>query len=272
MAAQTPRPKVVAHRGASATSAEHTLGAYRRALADGADGLECDVRLTRDGHLVCVHDRRLDRTSTGHGLVSTKRLSELDALDWGSWKNPWADLDDEGEEADPDEARLVTLRQLLELVRDWDRPVELAIETKHPTRYSGLVEHYLVDLLHRFGWTRPPRDGVGPLPVQVMSFSRMSVRRVQRLAPAVPVVALIDERVPLSMRVGELHRGVRIVGPSIDLVRANPDWIAAVHARGNAVHVWTVNAPADVELCARLDVEAIITDRPAETRQQLGTR
>lgn len=262
---------MVAHRGASELAAEHTLGAYRRALDDGADGLECDVRLTRDGYLVCVHDRRLDRTSTGRGVLSTKRLAELDALDWGSWKHPWSDLDDEVDEADPDERRLVTLRQLLELVRDWDRPVELAIETKHPTRYSGLVEHYLVDLLHRFGWTRLRGDGTGLLPVRVMSFSRMSVRRLQKLAPAVPVVALIDERIPASMRGGELHRGVHIVGPSIELVRNNPDWVATVRERGNAVHVWTVNDPADIELCAKLGVEAVITDRPAAARLQLDS-
>ncbi len=58
-------PFVVAHRGASADRPEHTLAAYELALQEGADGVECDVRLTRDGHLVCVHDRRVDRTSTG---------------------------------------------------------------------------------------------------------------------------------------------------------------------------------------------------------------
>src|SRR5919112_4289202 len=78
-------PRVIAHRGSSAALAEHTLAAYLRALDDGAAGLECDVRLTRDGHLVCVHDRRLDRTSNGRGLVSAKTLAELDALDFGSW-------------------------------------------------------------------------------------------------------------------------------------------------------------------------------------------
>ena len=57
------RPQVVAHRGASHDNAEHTLGAYVAALDDGADGLECDVRLTADGHLVCVHDRDLRRTA-----------------------------------------------------------------------------------------------------------------------------------------------------------------------------------------------------------------
>ncbi|HET7683474.1 MAG TPA: glycerophosphodiester phosphodiesterase family protein, partial [Marmoricola sp.] len=65
------RPQVVAHRGASSTQAEHTLGAYVTALDQGADALECDVRLTADGHLVCVHDRSTRRTAARKGLVST---------------------------------------------------------------------------------------------------------------------------------------------------------------------------------------------------------
>lgn len=256
---------MIAHRGASDATAEHTLGAYRRALSDGADALECDVRLSRDGHLVCVHDRRLDRTSNSRGVVSRKRLAELEALDWGSWKTPWRDLDDEADEPDPDDRRLVTLRELCELVRHRGRPVKLAIETKHPTRYSGLVEHYLTDLLQRLGWTTPREE----MPARVMSFSRVSVRRMQKMAPTVPVVALVDERIPARLRRGELPKGVRIVGPSIDLVRNNPDWVAALHAHGNAVHVWTVNATADIELCTDLGVDAIITDRPRAVREHV---
>lgn len=82
------RPLVVAHRGASSDRAEHTLAAYTQALKDGADGLECDVRLTADGHLVCVHDRRIDRTSNGVGPVSSAELTDLERLDWTSWKHP----------------------------------------------------------------------------------------------------------------------------------------------------------------------------------------
>jgi glycerophosphoryl diester phosphodiesterase len=60
---------VVAHRGSSAEEPEHTLSAYQRAIEVGADALECDVRLTADGHLVCVHDRRVNRTSNGQGRI-----------------------------------------------------------------------------------------------------------------------------------------------------------------------------------------------------------
>jgi glycerophosphoryl diester phosphodiesterase len=70
--------EVVAHRGVSAEAPEHTLAAYQQALALGADAVECDVRMTRDGVLVCVHDRRINRTSTGRGVVSALDLAELE--------------------------------------------------------------------------------------------------------------------------------------------------------------------------------------------------
>ncbi len=148
------RPQVVAHRGASHENAEHTLGAYVRALEAGADGVECDVRLTADGHLVCVHDRDLRRTTSTRGTVSTMDLAELAELDFGSWKNPWADLDDEADDRDENLDGLLTLRALLETVAGCDRRVEVAIETKHPTRFGGLVEERLVRLLREFGWDR----------------------------------------------------------------------------------------------------------------------
>src|SRR3954464_7617956 len=170
-------PQVVAHRGSSEDVPEHPLAAYRRAIEEGADALECDVRLTADGHLVCVHDRRIDRTTNARGIVSTMTLPELDDLDAASWMNPWAELDDEAEELDRDLTRVLTLQRLCEVVRDYDRVVDLAIETKHPTRYGGLVERRLVELLDGFGWA-----GKGS-PARIMSFSGMALTRVQRLAP-----------------------------------------------------------------------------------------
>ena len=77
-----PVVTVVAHRGASVDRAEHTLAAYRRAVEVGADALECDIRLTADGVPVCVHDRRVDRTSNGHGPVSGAGVADLAELDF----------------------------------------------------------------------------------------------------------------------------------------------------------------------------------------------
>jgi glycerophosphoryl diester phosphodiesterase len=263
------RPQVVAHRGSSSVRPEHTLAAYRQALEEGAEALECDVRLTADGHLVCVHDRRIDRTSNGQGVVSTLELAQLDSLDWASWKSPWHDLDDEAPESDLAAGGIVTLERLLDLVRDWGKPVDIAIETKHPTRYAGLVEVKLIETLDRYGWARPRRGTTSP--ARVMSFSWMSLRRCLEMAPGLEMVYLM-ERIPLRFRDGSLPLGASSAGPSIDVVLAHPEYVAKVHAAGNGVHVWTVNNPVDIELCASLEVDAIISDMPAAALRQLEAR
>jgi glycerophosphoryl diester phosphodiesterase len=261
--------QVVAHRGSSYTMAEHTLDAYIHALKEGAEALECDVRLTADGHLVCVHDRRIERTSNGQGVVSTLQLGQLEELDWSSWKHPWQELDDEALDPVPASGSILTLERLLDTVHDWDSPVDIAIETKHPTRYAGLVERRLVELLDRYGWARPRRGTTSP--ARVMSFSWMSLRRCLEMAPTLEMVYLM-ERVPIRFRDGSLPLGAGIAGASIDIVRAHPEYVAKVHAAGNQVHVWVANHPEDIEMCAALGVDAVITDNPAAVMAQLQER
>ena len=256
--------QVVAHRGSSDDAPEHTLHAYKRALAEGADALECDVRLTKDGHLVCVHDRRIDRTSNGRGILSTLELAELNELDWGSWRDTWEDFEDP-EMPDRDKSQILTLRRLLEAVAAVDRRVEVAIETKHPTRYAGLVERRLVALLDEFGWAGARS------PVRVMSFSQLSLRRLRYLAPDLRSVMLF-ERVPLRFRDGSLPEGVAVAGPSIEIVRSHPRYVERAHRHGHPVHVWTVDAVEDVALCLDLGVEAIITNRPGRVLEAIGRR
>ncbi|MEV7312749.1 glycerophosphodiester phosphodiesterase [Streptomyces microflavus] len=260
--------QVVAHRGASDDAPEHTLAAYRKAIEDGADALECDVRLTADGHLVCVHDRRVNRTSNGRGAVSALELADLAALDFGSWKDR-----EESPDWDPVPGELtsvLTLERLLELfteVRATGRPLQLAIETKHPTRWAGQVEERLLHLLNRFGLAAPPADE--PSPIRIMSFSGRSLHRVRAAAPALPTVYLMQFVSP-RLRDGRLPAGSRIAGPGMRIVRSHPGYIERLHRAGHRVHVWTVNEPADVELCAELGVEAIITNRPKQVLSQLG--
>ncbi|WP_030543744.1 glycerophosphodiester phosphodiesterase [Streptomyces albus] len=259
----SPEPSttaVVAHRGSSEDAPEHTLAAYRRAIEDGADALECDVRLTADGHLVCVHDRRVDRTSNGRGAVSALELAELAALDFGSWK-------DRDEAPDWERTSVLTLERLLELIRDTDRRIELAIETKHPTRWAGQVEEKLLELLRRFGLTDPPPGE--PSAVRVMSFSARSLHRVRVAAPRIPTVYLMQFISP-RLRDGRLPAGARIAGPSMRILRNQPEYVARAHRAGNEVHVWTVDDPADVERCVSLGVDAIITNRPGRVLSQLG--
>ena len=257
-------PEVVAHRGSSTEQPEHTLSAYLRAIDLGADALECDVRLTADNHLVCVHDRRVNRTANGRGPVSSLELAELERLDWASWSTRPGDP----EQPDRDDGRLLTLRRLLDAVRDADRPVTLAIETKHPTRYAGQVERALAAVLDDYGWAR---SGRGPTPpVRVMSFSPLALGRMRQLTPQVPLVLLIENRMRRVYRDSTLPRGVSAVGLAIETVRKHPRYVDRVRAAGRRVHVWTVDRTADVELCVDLGVDAIITNRPRHVLGLMG--
>ena len=259
-------PLVVAHRGSSYVLAEHTLGAYLRAIEEGADALECDVRLTRDGHLVCVHDRRVDRTSDGTGVVSDFDLDDLREFDFGSWHRPAGDA--YIEERDSTEAPVLTLERLLDVVAEVGRDVRLLVETKHPTRYAGLVEQQLVRLLEKHDLAAPADRAASP--VTVMSFSPVALRRVRLLAPALPTVSLWWRRVPALRRDGSMSASADIAGPSIQLLHADPGYVARAHARGTPVYVWTCDEPADIDLALSLGVDAVITNRPAAVLERLG--
>ena len=261
--------QVVAHRGSSAAHAEHTLAAYELALEEGADALECDIRLTRDGVLVCVHDRTINRTSDGRGVVSTLELADLADLDFVSWKASQGDrlLEADWEEADRDRNRVLTLERLLQLALDHERPVELHIETKHPTRYGGLVERALIDLLERYDVARPMTRSVSR--ITVMSFAPTSLRRIHAMAPSLPTVLLM-ERVPVRYRDGSLPTRVTIAGPSLEILKAHPGYVDRVQASGNRLHVWTVDEQADIEYVLNLGVDAVISNQPRRVLRQLG--
>ena len=225
-------PEVVAHRGASARRPEHTLAAYELALRQGADGLECDVRLTGDGHLVCVHDRTIDRTSGGSGVVSAMTLAELRRHDFGSWHG--------GEPAE-----VLTLEALLGLAADHGK--RLFIETKHPVRHRGGVERRLAEELGRHR-----------VDAFMMSFSVFAVHRFKKLRPEVPTVLLYDRLWPRTR-----PHFADIAGPGVHLLRRHPD-------RGEGAYVWTVDDPADIALCRARGVRFVATDNPGETRRRLA--
>ena len=261
-------PLVIAHRGASDEEPEHTLAAYRRAFDHGADGVECDVRLTADHHLVCVHDRRVDRTSTGAGAVSTLELARLEELDWASWKTTMrSKMDAERPERDPERGRLLTLRRLLDTLVDTGQEVVTLIETKHPTRHGGDVERALVQVLRLFDLT----DGDQPHRphVRMMSFSQRALARMQRLAPDLPLVYLVEPGVPSLALKGSLPHGVTSVGLHVRLLR-KPKVVRAFQRRGHEVYVWTVDKEEDIDRCLDLGVDVIITNRPGRVISRIA--
>jgi glycerophosphoryl diester phosphodiesterase len=264
------QPAVVAHRGASAHRAEHTVGAYALAIEQGADGLECDVRLTRDGHLVCVHDRTVDRTSTGRGAVSTLTLAHMSQLDYSRARpvlpehrgDPMRHAAATPQRGD---RGVLTLESLLDLVADSPH-TRLFVETKHPVRYGGLVEAKLVALLRRYGLANPRYKDESR--VVMMSFSAVAVRRLRRHSVALPTVLLLDQLNPLRWD-GTLPGAADYTGPGIHLLRADPEYVERAARFGHPTYAWTVDDPVDVELCRRLGVAWVATNSPGSTRDLL---
>lgn len=282
------RPLVFAHRGSSAAFAEHTRAAYLQALADGADGVECDVHLTRDQHVVLLHDANLDRTSDGTGPVAERTLRELRHLDFSSWKGVRIP-----EMYGARSEQFLTLPQLLEILRGAGRPVKLAVELKHPSPYQLKLEDRVLEVLRDEGWDART-SSLGNVSVTFMSFSPDSVRQLLRYVPPGYVCQLVDNvdirviRAGLGfgvitggaianlMKATQLE-GERILdageagmaGPGIEYVRRHPASVQRWLAAGRRFRVWTVDSEEDVALCARLGIHEITTNVPARVLSQL---
>ncbi|WP_454809212.1 glycerophosphodiester phosphodiesterase family protein [Paenarthrobacter nitroguajacolicus] len=282
------RPKVYAHRGASAAFAEHTRAAYLKALADGADGVECDVHLTRDQHVVLLHDANLDRTSTGTGPVGEHTLEELRALDFSSWKG--ARIPDAyGGVAD----QFLTLPELLDILRAAGRDIGLAIELKHPSPYGLKLEDRVLALLEEEGWT-PEESRLENIQISFMSFDTDSVQRLLQTVPKEYICQLVDDFTVKEIRqelgLGFLTGGavanvmratqleaervldageVAIAGPGIDYVREHARNVQRWLESGRIFRVWTVDSEKDVALCQGLGIHEITTNKPAQVLAQL---
>jgi glycerophosphoryl diester phosphodiesterase len=255
-------PHIFAHRGFSARQPEMTLAAYQEAIrwavAEGVQvGLECDVQLTADDELVCLHDQRLGRTARAGGRVRDWPLALLRELDFGSWRTP---------EPTPAQRSIVTLAELLALVhaaRERGADVTAVIETKH-FRERGLeLEQRVCAMLAGYGWLA---EGS---PVRLITFSRPGAEQLARLAPAVDRTLLV-ERTLGPYADGSLPDGVRVLGVDLKLLRRDPGIVARAQSRGNEVHVWTVNEPGDIRLCRAVGVTGFTTDWPDRVLSVLG--
>ena len=162
----------------------------------------------------------------------------------------------------------MTLRELVELAIGAGREIGLAVETKHPSRAGGRVEHEVATLLREYGIDGARRPG--QVWARMMSFSAMAVRRMSSLCPDLPLVLLVSSQQPLPMRRTRLGAGAGTAGLDIALVRERPEIVAERHEADNDVWVWTVDDEEDMRLCTRLGVDAIISNRPAAVLDLLG--
>ncbi len=255
----------IAHRGASGLAPEHTIAAYDLALTEGADYLELDLQMTRDGVLVVLHDATLDRTTRGPaadcaGAVAGKTREQLRSCDVGSWFN----------EAYPARARAayVGLRipTLERVLRRYGSTVNYYIETKYPEGNLEM-EAELLRLLAVHGL----RDAaVERWKVLIQSFSPTSLQQIQTLDPGLPLIQLYPGTGSASVR-GTLAAAREYavgVGPSQEDVDAPLMAAAAGHCL--AVHPYTVNRRPEMEALIALGVDGMFTNFPGRLDRELG--
>ncbi len=230
------------HRGASVRYPENTLASFRAAVEAGAGGLELDVRLTRDGHPVVMHDATVDRTTDGFGAVSGMTLAQVRRLDAGGAGRP--------------DERVPSLREVLAGfpgvpvnidIKDANQP-GAEVVTLDVLREAGATARTLVVSAH-YGVVRGFRRAAGgewatgASRLEIGVFYGLSLLRLERLLR--PAYAALQ--VPVN------YGSLRIV---------TPRFIRAAHSRGVRVDVWTINDPVQMHDLLDLGVDAVMTDRP----------
>jgi glycerophosphoryl diester phosphodiesterase len=234
---------IIAHRGASGYKPEMTIPAYELALKQNVDGFETDVRLTKDLELVGIHDRKTGRVADRDLVVSKSTLKKLQELDFSSKGT---------------KAKVMTIREFLTLAIDSGKSLTLTIESKHVTKYHGLLEHKLNELLTEYNLNKNQHDRVK---IVLMSFNPLAVLRFSKLNPLVPRVQLKEKSYPF-LHLYPNPGNPEIVGPGIELLLKRPDLITKFKDQGKKIFVWTVNSPQDMRFCLERGIDAIITNYP----------
>ena len=245
-------PLIIGHRGASAVAPENTLAAFERALADGADGIEFDVRLARDGVPVVIHDATLRRTAAIDAPIASLSSSDLSAVDVGSWFNrrhPARAVDAYARETVP------TLARVFETVAPRCRLlyVELKCEAEEITT---LVERVVAEIRAHKLERR----------VVIESFT-LAIVEAKRIAPEVRTSAALERRTTrpllLARTLFKHARDHRADELALSRSLVSRRTVEAARARGLQTVVWTVDHPSWFARACALGLRAIITNDPA---------
>ena len=262
--ARGSRIAVIAHRGASADAPENTLAAFRRARDAGADYFELDCRLTADREIIVIHDDKVDRTTNGRGEVERMTLAALRALDAGAWK------DARGE-------KLPTLDEALS-VAGGSTGVYIEIKASESDAAARAAAVELAEKVVASVRARRTGRQVIERQVVVQSFSPACCAVAKRLAPDLRVELLSGAKVDEEAKWEEACRSVEahgLDGLNLSAEGFTPERLAAVHAAGRTMAVWTVDDPAEMRAFARRGVDGIITNRPEvclEVLREIGAR
>jgi glycerophosphoryl diester phosphodiesterase len=213
----------IGHRGAAGHAPENTLLSIQKAIELGVDMVEVDVRRTRDGELVLLHDQRVNRTTNGRGRIGDLSFEEVRRLDAGLG------------EAIP------SLREALDLVRG---SVQLMIELKEP----GIVPE-VMDLIE---------DCHSSQEVILASFHHLALIEVRRLQSTARTLALID-RVPASL---DFAKDAEVTHAGVSVGSVTEKFVSSVHRANYQLFVYTVNEERDIRRMSELSVDGIISDYP----------
>ncbi len=242
--------KVIAHRGSNKKAPQNTLPAFRQAIADGTDGFETDVHLTKDKKLVICHNYTVDETSDGRGDITSYTLGELKKFDFGSYfGNEFAGV------------TLPTLDEFLDLVKDSDAEI-INIELKSQKNRSTEIVRRTLDTVKEKGVLER---------VIISSFDPRILKAVKAEEPKCKTAFLYPTNDPHVCRFIAVPFFVAkavnadILHPAYPFV--TPPFVKIAHKLGFKVNVWTVNEPSTVRFLVACGVDGIITDCPGRTRE-----
>jgi glycerophosphoryl diester phosphodiesterase len=252
-------PLIIGHRGASAVAPENTLAAFERALRDGADGIECDVRLARDGVPVVIHDANLRRTGLRAGRVAALSSADLAAVDVGSWFNRRYPARARAEYAGE---CVPTLHRVLESLRQ--RGAILYVEMKCTSQEAGPLAAAVVRLVRAHGLVEK---------AVIESFTLDALRQIKRIAPEMRTAALFERKLtrPVPSWQGIIKEAIECEANEIALHSSlvTRRIVEAARDLGLLTVVWTVDSPRWIERAASLGLHAVITNKPALMRASL---
>ena len=257
---------VIGHRGASGYAPEHTIPSYDLAQKLGADYIEQDLQLTKDGVLVVLHDPTLDRTARGaaencKGLVIEKTLAQIKTCDVGSWFNA----------AFPQYARAdyvgLSIPTLEEVLQRYRHRANYYIETKNPEDAPGMEEK-LLQLLDQYELRG---SAVRRRQVLIQSFSDVSLRKIHRIDPALPLIQLVSNIGSAAIRASldQVKAYAVGIGPSKGSVDAA--LVDAAHVRCLDVHPYTVNETSEMAALIAIGVDGMFTNFPDRLETLLGS-
>jgi glycerophosphoryl diester phosphodiesterase len=236
------RPLVIAHRGDSESRPENTLAAFASALEAGAQLVEMDVQLTRDGHVVVIHDPTLERTTSGQGPVREHTLSEIRRLCAGYPRRFGSAFSGE---------RVPTLAEALHLVRGRARAL---VEIKHESVTDA--EHDGIEALA----IAEARKAEVAQEVAFLSFARRALVRCRRQAPEIPRGHIFHRASPEEVLTGAREAGTDLVMPEKGMLCE--DLVTRLKEAGLRVATWVVDDPGELRSLARYDLFGVGTNRP----------